>query len=565
MKRYDGLKKVSRQSIPRIVALLLFVLCFAATSVFAGAVSDQADRDFEESLRQQASAREAYYTARIHSFNRIVLASASLFEIKDTLTNEDWQHFYDGMHLARDFPSLLGLGYLTSQGDSAVVTYIAPDSTENRKTLGRDMVIDPIGRSTMNAARDTGNPTMSAPVKLAQDEGTQTSSLGVLIYCPIYQTGADTSTVAARRGALSGYTYAVFRPDDLLRGYVDDGAMRDVHVSLHDTTSGESTQLFSSGQQSQSWRSKTVSRTTQIDVRTWRISTEGVSPALGQFYGPISIFVFGAIASGGMALIAYVTLLRRMTRVHEVYEKEVERTKDELLALTSHQLRTPASAVKQYVGMLTTGIVGELTPEQLQMAQKAYEANERQLQIINELLYVSKADAGELVIEPRAMDLTLVTRSVVDAFAGRAAEKDMTLVFAAKKPHMIHGDARYLQMAIENLVSNAIKYSYSGSRVTLALREDETMVRLSVKDQGVGIPQADVHRLFSKFDRIDNPLSYSEGGSGLGLFLARQLVVAHGGDIMVESTEGEGSTFTMILPKESDITSAVVEIRRPRK
>lgn len=564
---YENLKKIPSQSIPRIVALLLFVLCFAAISVFANAVSKQADKDFNDSLSHQVAAREAFYASRVHSFNRIAQASASLFSIKDEPTSDDWRRFYDGMYLARDFPSLLGLGYTKVQGEKAIVTYITPDSDENRRVVGFDMYSDPDRRSAMEAARDTGGPTMSAPVRLVQDDGSRTAPLGVLIYSPIYRDEADISNVTARRAALTGYAYAVFRPDDLSRSYDrnDDGEADGFYVVLSDITTAQSIQLYTNGQEGKSWRAETAKRTMKLDGRTWQVSAQGQSTALSQFYGPIGIFVFGAVVSGVVAMAMYVMLTRRMTRVHEVYEKEVERTKDELLALTSHQLRTPASAVKQYVGMLTAGIIGDLTPEQLRIAQKAYDANERQLQIINELLYVSKADAGELVIEPRQMDLTAVTRSVVDTFAERAAEKDIALTFGMREPRMIHGDARYLQMAIENLVSNAIKYSYGGSSVDITLQEKGKNVVLSVKDHGVGIAGEDAHRLFSKFERIDNPLSYSEGGSGLGLFLARQLVVAHGGDITVQSELGKGSVFMITLPKTSDITSAVVTIRRSRR
>lgn len=117
-------------------------------------------------------------------------------------------------------------------------------------------------------------------------------------------------------------------------------------------------------------------------------------------------------------------------------------------------------------------------------------------------------------------------------------------------------------MVVENLISNAIKYSYPKHSVRISLHEDEGRVSLDVKDEGVGIAKEDVHRLFNKFDRIPNPLSYSEGGSGLGLFLARQLALAHGGDIEVESEEDKGSTFTLTLPKNPNISSAKVDIKR---
>jgi len=591
------MKRMSRQNIPRIVALVLFLVCLFATVLFSTAVVNRVEKDFEVSLNQRASAREAYYTSRVQSFNRVALSSASMFAVKETLTNDDWQHFFTTMHLSRDFPALLGLGYagrvdaaqkaayekvqsvdrgidfkITPEGardEYTAITYIAPDTAENQLALGYDMFAEPARRAAMEQARDTNTPTMSAPVTLIQDQRVNAKEHpGVLIYSPVYRTGADISTVEARRAALRGYVYVAFRPYDILESYAREtgDTSQNLRVVLNDVTDARPVQLYAvSTIKNAARQSEAIQRTVRVNNRSWQISVSSVHTLLSRFYEPVGILLFGAVASGVVALVVYLVLLRRMSHVHEVYENEVERTKDELLALTSHQLRTPASGVKQYVGMLTAGLVGELTPAQHAIAQKAYDANERQLQIINELLYVSKADAGELVIEPREMDLTAVTRLVVDTFADRAREKQITVVFSSREPRIIHGDKRYLQMAIENLLSNAIKYSYEGTEVRVELYDDGDTVKLAVRDRGVGVSEADLPRLFSKFDRIDNPLSYSEGGSGLGLFLARQLIVAHGGDITVESEEGKGSTFTIALPKKSDVTSAVVTIRRSKK
>lgn len=120
---------------------------------------------------------------------------------------------------------------------------------------------------------------------------------------------------------------------------------------------------------------------------------------------PIVVFVMGCMVGLVIAGVTYLFFSRRMKRIATAYEGEVKRTKDELLILVLHQLHTPASGVKQYLGMLTSGIFGKLLSDQQTIAEKAYEANERQLQIINELLYVSKADVGQLVVESKELTL----------------------------------------------------------------------------------------------------------------------------------------------------------------
>ena len=137
--------------------------------------------------------------------------------------------------------------------------------------------------------------------------------------------------------------------------------------------------------------------------------------------GLVQLFILGVIMGLAISSGIYILLSYRVRRIKRMYESEVQRTKDELLALASHQLRTPASAVKQYLGILTAGIVGDLSADQRSIALKAEEANERQMNIINDLLYVSKADAGQLVIEPRRINLTELVQKGVDACSEQAA------------------------------------------------------------------------------------------------------------------------------------------------
>jgi signal transduction histidine kinase len=236
-----------------------------------------------------------------------------------------------------------------------------------------------------------------------------------------------------------------------------------------------------------------------------------------------------------------------------------------LLALASHQLRTPASGVKQYLGLLNSGMLGELSSEQKSVTQKAYDANERQLEIINEMLYVSKADAGQLVIEPKTFNLTALTQTVIDGFAEQASQKDIRIAFRTKRDYQVTADDRYVTMAVENLISNAIKYSYPSSTVRVGIASRGKMVSLYVKDRGVGIAKHNIEMVFGKFNRVDNPLSHSEGGSGLGLFLARQLARAHGGDVTVESALEKGSTFSMTLPKKLTVNQTILHLNRITK
>jgi signal transduction histidine kinase len=258
-------------------------------------------------------------------------------------------------------------------------------------------------------------------------------------------------------------------------------------------------------------------------------------------------------------------LALRLGKVERLFMQDVENTKSDLLALASHQLRTPATGVKQYLGILREGIMGPLTPSQQEMIEKAYDTNERQLHVINDLLYVSKVEAGQLSIDPVITDVTKITKDAISSLEPRAKEKDIDVIFNAKKAVHITADDRYVGMIIENLISNAIKYSYPSSKVRVTLKLSNAAMVLKVADRGVGIDQADIEKAFDKFNRIDNPLSRQEGGSGLGLFLASQLAKGHGGSISVEKKKGKGTTFVLTLPSVAMIDQDIVNLADARK
>lgn len=245
-------------------------------------------------------------------------------------------------------------------------------------------------------------------------------------------------------------------------------------------------------------------------------------------------------------------LNRREAQMLQKRNEELEaiaRTKDEFVALASHQLRTPATAVKQYVGMVLQGYAGDISDLQTEMLQRAFESNERQIQIINQILNTARVDTGRLVIHKVSADVCTLTWEV--------AEDMHTIVeahrhsFAAQIPDdplIISADPGYLRMAIENLLHNACIYTPDGGRIGLSVSRQDDQVCIRVSDTGVGIKKTDMERLFTKFSRIHNPLSVQAGGSGIGLYLAAEIVRLHEGEITVESKIGKGTTFAILLP-----------------
>lgn len=228
---------------------------------------------------------------------------------------------------------------------------------------------------------------------------------------------------------------------------------------------------------------------------------------------------------------------------------EINRSKDEFISLASHQLRTPATVVKQYVAMVLGGYVGELSEPQRSMLVKAYESNELQLRIVNDLLHVAAIDAGRVRLQKENVDaVALVRRSIQDQQAKFDERRQAVNVKASSEQLYVYADELKLRMVFDNLLDNAGKYSDQDSTIKVAVTSRDGKVRVSVRDTGVGINLADQSKLFQKFSRIDNRLSAEVGGSGLGLYWAKNIVDLHEGILTVKSEEDVGTTFTVALP-----------------
>lgn len=244
--------------------------------------------------------------------------------------------------------------------------------------------------------------------------------------------------------------------------------------------------------------------------------------------------------------------LREANRLLREQQKELERlniSKDEFISLASHQLRTPATAIKQLIGILLEGYKGELSQEQTTVLQKAYESNERQIAIVNSLLRVAQLDGGKVKLNKVPTDILALLRSIVDEHADTIARREQTVQFDGTTDlPKITIDPGHMRMALENLVDNASKYTKEGGHITVSASVDGDTCSIAIQDTGIGIAEEDMGKLFEKFSRIPNELSQKVGGSGIGLYWVYSVVHLHGGYLEVDSKPGIGTTFKVFLP-----------------
>lgn len=228
---------------------------------------------------------------------------------------------------------------------------------------------------------------------------------------------------------------------------------------------------------------------------------------------------------------------------------ELNKTKDEFISLASHQLRTPATGVKQYLGMVLQEMAGDVPEAQRTLLEKAYESNERQLTIVSDLLKVAQIDSGTIDIRVRSVDIVNLLDDVVKEQSTVFRERDQELkIHHSDDALNALADPVKVRMVFDNLIDNAGKYSENGKTVEVSASREGDWIRVDITDQGVGIATEDIDRLFEKFIRIHNHLSTQVGGTGLGLYWAKQVIDLHKGILKVSSTPDQGSTFTVYLP-----------------
>ena len=210
----------------------------------------------------------------------------------------------------------------------------------------------------------------------------------------------------------------------------------------------------------------------------------------------------------------------------------------------SHELKTPVGAV----AVLAEALIDETDPEIVErLAAHLVEESHRAVRTIDDLFKLSQIESarpGDTVVDLTNVVQTAISRGrVVDG--GRGVEVS---TFDGPGPILIRGDERQLVSAVGNLVENAVKYSRAGDVVQVRTRVDDTAVEVMVADQGIGIPSRDLDRIFERFYRVDKARSRETGGTGLGLSIVRHVATNHGGEVLVSSQEGEGSTFVLRLP-----------------
>ncbi len=270
---------------------------------------------------------------------------------------------------------------------------------------------------------------------------------------------------------------------------------------------------------------------------------------------PVEISISALQIQGKWHAVGIIRDIRERKKLEEIrlenlHLEAADKAKSEFLASMSHELRTPLNASIGFSELLMQGLAGELSEKQKHYVDNVLTSNQFLLSLINDILDLSKIEAGKIELVPEKMSIPVSIKETLTLVKEKALKHNVLLKTEFDPAlEFIEADKQRFKQILFNLLSNAVKFSKDeGGIVTIATKKADDMAQISVSDTGIGIKPENMGRLFNKFEQLEPGLSQKYGGTGLGLAITKQLVEKHGGRIWAESKYGEGSTFTFALP-----------------
>jgi signal transduction histidine kinase len=488
-----------------------------------------------------------------------LLGGAGLFAASEEVTAQEFRQYVETVGIDGRLHGVQGIGFARRQGANAFpITYLQPSTPRNQAAMEYDMATESRRRLAIERARDTGLPSATGLVTLVQ-EIREPRQPGFLIYVPVYRPSAN--TLVERRERLIGMVYSPFRAHDFVEG-VFGLQPAGVDFSIYEGNEIDDRSLLYRSQGYSEDEPLRHRATLSVAGREWTVLLARARLPL-----PASSIVswltllLGTLTSA--ALFAFTWRRQRseesIRALNAELERQVEaqvtlaaalqeavRVRDEFLSIASHELRTPLASLKMQLHMLQRSLHPTPTIPPQRIGEKlgvSLRQTERLTMLVNNLLDVSRITSGKMELRPEPVDLSKLISQVAERFQGGLQKYGAPLDLQLEPGLSGAWDPFRLDQVITNLLGNALKYGV-GRPIAIRTMSRGPEALIEVEDHGIGIAPDDRERIFERFERA----SSEAGGLGLGLYITRQIVEAHGGTVTVADGNGQGTIFRVLLP-----------------
>jgi signal transduction histidine kinase len=444
-------------------------------------------------------------------------------------------------------------GKLAPAGDhqTYLVNYYVAPHRENEESLGYNSLSNPRFTAALERARDTGLPTATAYARAIIGNGQQP---GLLVFLPIYRYGTQVADTEQRRANLVGYVAAALRASDMIREIMSNPELNDSHpmdIRIYDAPGPDlDKQVYGPDLPAppHSWLSgffdeqPYVSKNIKFADRTWHLvaTPSAANQDAGARPGSVILLVSGVLLS--LLLSAYVyNLAAQPLKIQMIVDQRTEALR-QFVTDVAHEVRTPLSGLQLHLQVFERSENPEQKTAALAQMKRGLL---RTVHLVQQLLTLARLEPEAILTSFSPLRLDALVKSIIVEYATLAEGKSIDLGLKQQAPAVVAGDESLLRILIGNLIDNAIRYSADGARIDVSVRTDGLHVMVEVDDDGPGIPQEHLPRVFDRFYRV--PGKKQAAGSGLGLAIVRRIAVLHQGSVELINLEQGGLRALLTL------------------
>ena len=562
-------------------------------------VEEQAQEEFVSVCNEIQLKTES----RLHAHVLILQAGSVYFEVSDTVTRAEWQEFIERSEIEKNLPGIQGVGYSTiippekleeheqrirdegfpdyhvyPEGERDIYTsiiYLEPFRGRNLRAFGFDMYSEPVRRRAMEFSRDYNIAALTGKVDLVQETG-QDIQAGTLMYAPVYEPEMPLLTIAQRRAAIRGWVYSPYRMDDLMQGILGrwdemDNLNERIHLRLYDDSIAVSSLLFDSQKNEPAVDSFFGVRTCESPINfngtDWMLLF--MQPKKNTiFYGGIALLFFGGVVISLLLYLLSLSFIRIDHRSAQIRQQNdelhrINATKDKFFSIIAHDLKSPFNTIVGFSNMLLKHVRKNHYEGAERVAKIIHHSATNAMDLLMNLMEWSQSQTGRMRYNPVNFDMVKLVQEVETLFTSAALQKSIAIEKDMPDNAYVTADQPMISTVLRNLISNAIKYTESGGKVSISLKTEPQKLVVKVADTGVGIPEKQAQKLFRVDETFSTTGTQNEKGTGLGLVLCKEFIDFHDGEIGVDSTAGKGSTFFFSIPSSERRSKGKIQKTTP--